>query len=170
MGAVTARRVCLQWVLAATGLWLALGLALSGCGRGPTAAPATTSPAASTTRATTAPSATRPPVTTPPTTAWKPAAPQASPDAAAASLVDAWAAGNRATARAVATPGAVSSLFAVPYPGPGLAMSRGCSTAFPPVKCTYGPPGGASPNDAIYELSVSRTSGGWYVSAVQVLS
>ncbi len=109
-------------------------------------------------------------MTTPPTTGWKPAAPQASPDAAAAALVDAWAADNRATAGSVASPEAVNSLFAVPYPGPDLAMSRGCSTAFPPVKCTYGPPGGASPNDAIYEISVSQTPGGWYVSSVQVLS
>ncbi len=109
-------------------------------------------------------------MTSPPTTGWKPSAPQAGPDAAAAALIDAWAAGNRDTAGSVAAPDAVHSLFAVPYPGPGLAMSRGCSTAFAPVKCTYGPAGGASPNDAIYELSVSRTPGGWYVSSVQVLS
>jgi hypothetical protein len=151
-------------------MWLALALAVSGCGgSGSTSAPSTTAPAPATTPPTTRPT-TGPPVTTPPTTIWKPSAPQASPDAAAAALVDAWAAGNRATAGSVATPAVVSSLFAVPYPGPGLAMSRGCSTAFPPVKCTYGPPGGASPNDVIYEFSVSRTSGGWYVSAVQVLS
>jgi hypothetical protein len=83
-------------------------------------------------------------------------------------LVYAWSSGNRALADAVASPAAVSALFAAPYPGPGLAISRGCSVAFPPLVCTYGPPGGASPEDSIDQLYVSQTSKGWYVGSVSV--
>ena len=179
MGAVTARPLRAPWARAAIGL-LGLGLALSGCGhRGPSSAPATTSPTppapsppATSPTATSppAPTTTAPPVTAPPTTVWRPAAPQASPEAAAAALVGAWEVGNRTTAATVATPEAVATLFAVPYPGPGLAIPRGCSAAFPPIVCTYGPPGGASPNDAIYEIKVSPLPAGWYVSSVQILS
>lgn len=165
-----ARRIHLRWALAAMGLWLGAGLALSGCGHsGPATDATTTGPTTTSPAPPTAPPTTRPPVTAPPTTRWQPTAPQATPDAAAAILVNAWADGNRTTAASVATPEAVATLFAVPYPGPGLAIPRGCSTAFPPVVCTYGPPGGASPSDAIYEISVSHIAAGWYVSSVQVL-
>ncbi len=94
---------------------------------------------------------------------------QLSPSAAssAATLVSSWADGNRTAALAVATPTAVATIFAVPYPR-GLAIARGCSVAFSPIVCTYGPPGGASPNDAIFEIDVSQASGGWYVSAVKI--
>jgi hypothetical protein len=176
MGAVTVRPLRVRWAGAAVGL-LGLGVALSGCGhRGPSSAPSTTSAAQPTTStgppATSppAPTTTAPPATAPPTTVWRPAAPQASPEAAAAALVGAWEVGNRTTAATVATPEAVTTLFAVPYPGAGLAIPRGCSAAFPPIVCTYGPPGGASPNDAIYELKVSPILRGWYVSSVQILS
>jgi hypothetical protein len=171
MGAMTAHPLRVRWALAAVGLWVGLGLTLAGCGhsgasRGSsTAGPSTTVPAA----APTPPATTAPPATAPPTTAWKPAAPQASADAAAAVLVDAWGAADRATAASVAAPEAVTALFAVPYPGSGLAIDRGCSTTAPPVVCTYGPPGGASPSDAIYQLTVSEAPAGWYVSSVQVL-
>ncbi len=94
---------------------------------------------------------------------------QLSPSAAssAAMLVSSWADGDRTAALAVATPSAVATIFAVPYPR-GLAIDRGCSVAFSPIVCTYGPPGGASPNDAIFEIDVTQASGGWYVSAVKV--
>jgi hypothetical protein len=168
MGAMTARPLRVRSALAALGLGFGLGVTLAGCGhRGPATVPSTAGPA-TTVGPATAPT-TAPPVTAPPTTSWRPSAPQASPDAAAAALVDAWARADRATASSVATPEAVASLFAVPYPGPGLAIDRGCSTAFPPVVCTFGPPGGASPSDGIYQLTVSQTPAGWYVSSVQVL-
>ena len=67
----------------------------------------------------------------------------------------------------MATPESVATLFAVPYSS-GMAEDRGCSTAFSPIVCTFGPPGGASPSDHIYEVFVSQASGGWYVSGVKV--
>jgi hypothetical protein len=144
-----------------------LAAALAGCGKSVRAAtPPTTAPA--TTPATTRPTAapTTPRRTAPPTTVWTLKAPQASPDDAAAALVGAWAAGDRATALTVATPTAVEALFAVPYPGAGLAISRGCSAAFPPIVCTYGPPGGGSPNDPVFQVYPSQSKTGWYVSSV----
>jgi hypothetical protein len=90
-----------------------------------------------------------------------------SADAAASALVSSWSTGNRAAALTVATPTAVATLFAAPYTS-GLAIARGCSTEFSPIVCTYGPPGGASPSDAIYQILVSQTAGGWYVSSVRV--
>ena len=101
------------------------------------------------------------------TTLALPTAPQPSADAAASGLVSNWSTGNRAAALTVATPAAVGRLFAVPYTA-GLANDRGCSTAFTPIVCTFGPPGGASPNDPIYEIVVSQASGGWYVSSVKI--
>jgi hypothetical protein len=107
---------------------------------------------------------------TPPTTAWAASAPQPSPDAAASRLVGAWAAADRLTAATVAAPAAVTTLFKVPYPGAGLAIPRGCSSGFPPIVCTYGPPGGASPTDALFEISVAQLPSGWYVTSVRTLS
>jgi hypothetical protein len=92
---------------------------------------------------------------------------KASPSDAAVALVTSWASGNRASAFAVATPQAVATLFAFPYTN-GLALNRGCSDAFSPIVCTYGPPGGAPPTDRIYQIDVSQTAGGWYVSSVKV--
>jgi hypothetical protein len=103
------------------------------------------------------------------TTAWKARAPQATPDAAASVLVQDWSGANRSSAALVASPRAVATLFSVAYPGGGLALSRGCSAAFPPIVCTYGPPGGANPNDAIFELYESHTAQGWYVASVTIL-
>jgi hypothetical protein len=64
----------------------------------------------------------------------------------------------------------VAALFAVPYPGAGLAIPRGCSAGFPPIVCTYGPPGGASPTASVYEISVAQDPGGWYVTSARALS
>jgi hypothetical protein len=149
---------------------LAAGLAvlLAACGSSHPAASVTTPPATHPSPAPTTPR-TVPPSTAPPTTRWAPTAAQASPDAAAAQLVAAWATGNRAMAETVASPGAVAALFAVPYPGAGLAIPRGCSAGFPPIVCTYGPPGGADPTDPVFEISLAQDSAGWYVSSVRTL-
>jgi hypothetical protein len=101
------------------------------------------------------------------TTAALPATLSSSADAAANTLVSSWSTGNKPAALAVATPTAVATLFAAPYTS-GLAIARGCSTAFSPIVCTFGPPGGASPSDAIYQVLVSQTAGGWYVSSVRI--
>jgi hypothetical protein len=156
------------------GLLALAGLAsvLAACGHtpGPTSvvtlappsAPSSSPPSSSTSRP--------PPPKSTPSTTYRAAAPQASPDGAAARLIGAWAAGDRPTARRVATPGAVATLFAVAYPGQGLAVSRGCSSTFVPIVCTYGPPGGASPTDPVFEIAVSQSAGRWYVSSVRTLS
>jgi hypothetical protein len=104
------------------------------------------------------------------TTVPPPSGLQSSATVAAADLISAWAAGNQATAMSVATSPAVSALFAAHYTS-GLAISRGCSVQISPtipVVCTYGPPGGAHPADAIYQLYVTQSSGGWYVSSVKI--
>jgi hypothetical protein len=149
-----------------------IALVLAACGHtaGPTSVvtlPPSSAPPASTPSSST--SKPPPPRSTPSTT-YLATAPQASPDAAAARLIGAWAAGDHPTARSVATPGAVATLFAVAYPGQGLAVSRGCSSTFVPIVCTYGPPGGASPTDPVFEIAVSQSAGGWYVSSVRTLS
>jgi hypothetical protein len=101
------------------------------------------------------------------TTAGLPSALQPSPTTAASALVSSWAGGNRAVALSVATPSAVDTLFGATYAS-GMAIDRGCSTSAPPVVCTFGPPGGASPTDPIYEVYVSQAPSGWYVSTVKV--
>jgi hypothetical protein len=99
------------------------------------------------------------------TTALLPTALKPGAEDAATALVSNWAAGNRAAALTVATPAAVTALFATPYTS-GLAIDRGCSTSFSPIVCTFGPPGGASPTDPIFEIDVTQAPGGWYVSSV----
>jgi hypothetical protein len=156
-------------VLTRAGGGLILGTLIAGCSAGGRVAGpgATTSPAAPTTAVAT----TVAPSTTPTSTSTTlyPPAPQPSPGQAAAGMMSAWAAGDRAGAAAVATPSAVDQLFAAPYPGAGLAIPRGCSAAFTPIVCTYGPPGGASASDALYQLNVSQSPRGWYVSSVTIL-
>jgi len=87
-------------------------------------------------------------------------------ETAATALVQAWATGNRLAALTVATPAAASALFSNPYSS-GQAIDRGCSTSFSPIICTFGPPGGASPTDPIYQISVTQAPGGWYVSSIK---
>lgn len=140
-----------------------IAAALAGCGGSVRAATRPTSTTVTRPRVVT-PTTRRP--TPVPTTAWTAKAPQSSPQAAADALVGAWASGDRAAAAGVAAPIAVRALFALPYPGAGLAISRGCSAAFPPIVCTYGPPGGASPGDPVFEVYLSQTAHGWYVSSV----
>jgi hypothetical protein len=121
-----------------------------------------TSPSRSAQRATTTSSVLRTTTTVAVPTALKPGA-----EAAATALISSWATQNRVAALTVATQAAVTTLFAVPYAS-GLAEDRGCSTSFTPIVCTFGPPGGASPNDPIYQIYVSQAPGGWYVSTVKL--
>jgi hypothetical protein len=94
--------------------------------------------------------------------------PQPSADGAATALIHAWAADDQADALTVATPEAVTALFAVAYPA-GAAIDRGCSNpAFLPVVCSWGPPGGGNSNDALFQLSVSQAGANWYVSSVDI--
>lgn len=88
-------------------------------------------------------------------------------DAAATALVSSWSTRNRSAALTVATSTAVGTLFSVAYTS-GLALARGCSTSFSPIVCTFGPPGGASPTNPIYQIKVSQVEGGWYVSSVKI--
>ncbi len=132
-------------------------VALAGCGGGthqaaPPPTGATTTTAATTTTTT---------VPRPTTTVWVPTAPQATPDAAAAVLVNAWATANRATASTVAAPAAVATLFALPYPA-GNLQPRGCTEGVNPGTCTYR----NTATEGIYELNVTQRSNGWYVSSV----
>ncbi len=160
--------------LARTALVILLAAPAAGCaagrrGAGSTGTQGDTSPATGTAgRAATTPVA---PAPAPSTTSTNPlpSSPQVSASDASTQLVTAWASRDQALARSVALPAAVGALFAAPYPGAGLAIPRGCSVAFPPLVCTYGPPGGASPSDSIYELYVSQDPRGWYVSSVSVL-
>ncbi len=105
--------------------------------------------------------------THPTTTVVLPSALKPSAETAAAALISSWSTSNRPGALTVATSAAVATLFAATYDS-GLAIDRGCSTAFVPVVCTFGPPGGASPTDPIYQIFVSQSSGGWYVSSVKI--
>ncbi len=101
------------------------------------------------------------------TTLALPTALQPSSNAAATALVSSWSTGNKPAALTVATPAAVTTLFSEPYTS-GLAIDRGCSISFLPIVCTFGPPGGASPSDPIYQIDVSQAAGGWYVSSVRI--
>jgi hypothetical protein len=105
--------------------------------------------------------------TGPTTTLVLPAALQPSAAVAAGDVISSWASGNRAEALSVATAPAVAALFAGHYTS-GLVIDRGCSVAFSPIVCTYGPPGGAAPTDPIYEIYVTQAPGGWYVSSAKV--
>ena len=135
-----------------------------------TPARATGSSAPSTTKASAAPTTTLP-ATTVPTTAASggvPPAPQPTADQAANALISSWASGNRPRAMSVATSEVVAVLFATPYQS-GMAIDRGCNSQSP-ATCAFGPPGGASPSDPLYQLTVTQVPGGWYVSAMQIQS
>jgi hypothetical protein len=101
------------------------------------------------------------------TTIALPTALKSGAEAAATALVSSWSTGNKPAALTVATSAAVATLFSVPYAS-GLAVNRGCSTSFSPIVCTFGPPGGASPTDSIYQIMVSQVAGGWYVNSVRI--
>lgn len=104
-------------------------------------------------------------VTTTPVTL--PSSPKSSAETAATALIASWSTGNRPEALTVATSAAVAALFSATYHS-GLALDRGCSTAFTPIACTFGPPGGGVSTDPIYQVLVSQSPGGWYVSSVKI--
>jgi hypothetical protein len=97
-----------------------------------------------------------------------PSARSSSPAAASAALIDDWEQARRSAAGTVATKKAVTTLFRTPYAGQ-ILNNRGCSTSFR-IVCTWGPYGGASPTDAVYEITVSASGSSWYVSSVVVES
>jgi hypothetical protein len=149
---------------------LAAGLA-AGCSSGARAAggsaagspPSTAAPATVAVPSTT-PATVTVPSTAPPTTVYTPAGPQPSPDAAALALIQAWAAGSRATAARDASQPALKALFAVPYPGSWL-QARGCTDASTnPGTCTYA----NRQSGSLYEIEVYQGRSGWYVTSVTV--
>lgn len=135
----------MRWLLAAS----ALTVLTAGCASShPSGAPATSISTVTTVASTT-------------TTAWAPTAAQPSPDAAASHLISAWSTNNRSAAAAVASPQAVQTLFAQPYPV-GYLQARGCTSGASPATCTYR----NTKTDGIYEIGVSSGASGWYVSSV----
>lgn len=139
---------------------------LAGCGsKGHTASkqPTTSTTARSTTTSSSTTTTTVPASTT--TTVAVPPAPQPSAEEAAQTLINGWEAGNQQLALRVATHAAVATLFAAPYGGQEM-VARGCTDAFPPLYCSYGPPGGGSGD--LYELEVTSVHGRWYISSVTV--
>lgn len=122
----------------------------------------------STTSTTPTPQTLAPPDTaaTPTTTATVsvvPSSPASSSEDAAVALTSAWGSGDRARAAQVATPAAVTTLFALPYPRGNLQF-RSCSNGSPST-CTYR--NTASSAGEIYDLVVVQVAKGWYVMAVQ---
>ncbi|MDQ6783327.1 MAG: hypothetical protein M3063_07790 [Actinomycetota bacterium] len=91
-----------------------------------------------------------------------PSSPAASSDGAATALTSAWSSGDRARASQVATPGAIATLFALPYPRGNLQF-RSCS-AGSPSDCTYR--NTASSSGELYDLAVVQVAKGWYVMSV----
>ena len=137
---------------------------LSSCGGSGSApgagaqAPSTSPVPASTTSTTTAPTTTVDPNTPPP-------APQPTSEQASAAFINGWMAGNRARSASVATPAAVATLYATAYAGQPLT-DRGCTDAFPPIECTWGPYAGGA--GSIYQVQVTQAANGWYVSGVTI--
>lgn len=78
-----------------------------------------------------------------------------------------WMEGNRAGSASVAVASAVATLYAKAYAHQPL-NDRGCTSAFPPLICTWGPYAGGS--GSIYQVSVSPARGRWYVSGVTIES
>lgn len=64
----------------------------------------------------------------------------------------------------MAAPAAVAAVFGQPYPY-SYIQSRGCTDpGTNPGTCTYA----NRQSGALYEIGVTRTGGGWYVSSVSV--
>lgn len=76
-------------------------------------------------------------------------------------------AGDRVQAQTVATAPAVATLFAASYQGQPL-NDRGCTDAFPPLVCSWGPYAGG--HGALYQVQVSADANRWYVSGVVIES
>jgi hypothetical protein len=134
---------------------------LTGCGGSTHAATSTTTTSPATTTPTTAAPTTTTTTPHPTTTVFVPPAPQATPDAAAQALVNAWATGDLVLAHQVAAPTAVATLFALPYPA-GNLQPRGCTEGVSPGTCTFR----NTATEGIYEINVTQRPNGWYVSSV----
>jgi hypothetical protein len=78
-----------------------------------------------------------------------------------------WIDGNRAGSASVAVGSAVATLYATHYADQPL-NDRGCTSAFPPLICTWGPYAGGK--GSIYQVSVKPIGANWYVSAVTIES
>ncbi|MDA8062801.1 MAG: hypothetical protein M0T80_10335, partial [Actinomycetota bacterium] len=103
------------------------------------------------------------------TTTTVPASLPASPELAASALLDAWVAGDRASAAEVASPEAVQALFSTAYDGQSL-VPRGCSRrSQPSVTCNYGPAGEVPPSSPTYRLVLVDRQRGWYVQSALVV-
>ncbi len=114
-----------------------------------TMAPGTTTSTSSTTAA-------------PATTTTEVLTPQATPDAAAKTLLDAWRRGDRVAALHVATPAAVDALFATP---PQTYSDRGCQDpSSGNSACAFGVGNGLA------QLQTASRAGGWIVQSVTVNS
>jgi len=94
-----------------------------------------------------------------------PAGPRSSASSAAQYLINSWENNDRPAAMRVATPAAVTALFARPYAGQTV-VSRDCSLQFPPPVCSFGPSGGGS--GSLYQIFVTQVGSQWYVSSVAV--
>ena len=135
--------------------------ACSGGGSAPQ--PSTAPPGRSTTVAqvtTTSTSSTSSTTAAPATTTTEALTPQATPDAAAKTLLDAWRRGDRVAALHVATPAAVDALFATP---PQTYSDRGCQDpSSGNSACAFGIGNGLA------QLQTSSLAGGWIVQSVTV--
>ena len=155
---------------------IAAAVVLAGCGPGfghhtaiPTtvaSAPPTTAARATTTTAVRATTTTAVRATTT-TTIPIPPHPQPTAEDAANLFMQSWVDGNRARSASVAVGSAVATLYATPYANQPL-NDRGCTTAFPPLICTWGPYAGGS--GTIYQVLVSPIGTRWYVSALTIES
>jgi hypothetical protein len=98
--------------------------------------------------------------TVPATTLYQPRAPQPSQDQAAAHLVAAWKANDKAGALTDATAAAVEAVFARPFPAGGV-QARGCSTPVAgPATCIYR----VLTDGSGLQLSAVTVTGGWAIS------
>ena len=137
---------------------------LAGCSSSRTGAGTPTTTASTVPASTTSAPPTTRKVTT--TTVYAPTHLQTTPDAAAAALIAAWSTGSRATAATGATPAAVSTLFAQPYPA-GFLQARGCTAASDnPGTCSYA----NRQSGSLYQIVVTQIAAGWYVTSVTVES
>lgn len=127
---------------------------LAGCSSSARPAAAPTSAAATTI---TAPPTSAAPAPT--TTIYSATAPQASPDLAGSHLLAAWRTGDRAAALTAATPAAVDTVFAKPYPAGGV-QPRSCAQAVAgPSACVY------RVNSGLLSLDAVAAGGGWIIQA-----
>jgi hypothetical protein len=67
----------------------------------------------------------------------------------------------------VATPAAVTAIFATPYTNQTV-ISRQCSVEFLPRVCSYGPNGGGA--GPLFEVDLLQSGSQWYVSGALVES